>query len=458
MWFHLIRAVIWFALLTTFSVAAVFSVHADEARSALVIGNASYAFAPLANPSHDANDIAQALRNAGFSVEVVLDADKQSMHQAIDRFGAALTQRKGVGFFYYAGHGLQIAGENYLVPTDAVTGSEAGLKQSSISASSAVDAMAASGVGLNIVVLDACRNNPLGPAEFRGLSRMDSSDRLFVSFSTRPGAVALDGQGRNSPYARNLALAMAMPHLNLENVFKQTLKGVYQETQGQQAPWISSSYFDEFIFLPGAAGPAGATEIPAQRKLPRYLTGVYRADGVNPGGSRYRGITAITVSEGRIRFKWWIAKQVFNGTGEFAGKMLVVDWGEKNPVIYALDRHGFLNGEWADGKASERLELFANAAPGASSLAEGRYAATGRNPDGSSYTGTATIAKTPSGNYRFDWTVGSSQYHGEGELKDGIVTVHWGDAEPVVYALPGENELKGLWSNGGGEETLSLEE
>ena len=455
MLFQWVRAVL---LLAAFSIVPSFAARADGARSALVIGNSNYVFAPLANPSHDANDIAQTLRKAGFSVDTVLDADKRKMQEAIAQFGTALGQHKGVGFFYYAGHGVQIAGENYLVPTDAAIDSEASIKESTVNASSAVDAMAATGVSLNIVVLDACRNNPLTPTGFRGLSRMDSSDRLFVSFSTRPGAVALDGDGRNSPYAKHLAQAMATPRLNLENVFKHTLKGVYQDTQGQQSPWISSSYFDEFVFLPAPAVPALASDNPVQPKLPRNLTGVYRADGANPDGSRYRGITAVNQNAGRIQFKWWIGKQVFSGTGEFAGKMLVVQWGQKHPVIYMPDKHGFLNGEWADGKASERLELFASAAPAARSLREGRYSVTGRNPAGSSYDGKVTIGKNPTGGYRFDWKVGATEYHGDGELEDGIVTVHWGDAEPVVYALMGDNELKGLWSNGGGEETLSLEE
>jgi hypothetical protein len=455
MLFQWVRAVF---LLAAFSIVPGFAAPADGARSALVIGNSNYVFAPLANPSHDANDVAQALRNAGFSVDTVLDADKRKMQEAIAQFGTALGQHKGVGFFYYAGHGVQIAGENYLVPTDAAIDSEASLKESTVNASSAVDAMAATGVSLNVVVLDACRNNPLTPTGFRGLSRMDSSDRLFVSFSTRPGAVALDGDGRNSPYAKHLTQAMATPRLNLENVFKHTLKGVYQDTQGQQSPWISSSYFDEFVFLPAPAAPVLASDNPVQPKLPRNLTGVYRADGANPDGSRYRGITAVNLNAGRIQFKWWIGKQLFNGTGEFAGKMLVVQWGQKHPVIYMPDKHGFLNGEWADGKASERLELFASAAPAARSLTEGRYSVTGRNPGGSSYDGKVAISKNPTGSYRFDWKVGATEYHGDGELEDGIVTVHWGDAEPVVYALMGDNELKGLWSNGGGEETLSLEE
>jgi hypothetical protein len=445
-------------LLAAVLLPAWLTARAEEARTALVIGNARYAFSPLPNPEHDATDIANALRGAGFEVDLVLDAGKLEMLQSIGRFGDTLAHRKGVGFFYYAGHGAQIAGENYLVPVDAATGDELSLKQSAVSASLVVDAAAAAGDTLNILVLDACRNNPLGSTRVQGLSRIDAGDRLFVSFSTKPGAVAFDGDDRNSPYAKHLALAIATPRLNLENVFKKTLKGVYQETQGQQTPWLSSSYFGEFVFRPGPAGPAVGGQDEEQARPQRNLAGVYRSDGINPNGTRYKGITAVNWAGNQVQVKWWIGKQTFTGAGEFAGRMLVVNWGDTHPVIYTFGKHGFLNGEWADGKASERLELFASVAPTAGPLAAGRYAVTGHNPNGTSYEGTVDISKSPSGDYSLDWKVGRDAYHGEGKLENGILTVHWGADTPVVYALTGDNELKGLWSGGGGEETLSLEE
>ena len=430
---------------------------AEEARTALVIGNSHYTFAPLPNPEHDAADIADALRGAGFSVDLVMDAGRARMLELIGRFGDTLAHRKGVGFFYYAGHGAQIAGENYLLPVDATAGDETSLKESAVSASLIVDAAAATDDTLNILVLDACRDNPLGPTRVSGLSRIDSSDRLFISYSTKPGAVALDGDDRNSPYAKHLALAIATPRLNLENVFKRTLKGVYQETQGQQTPWLSSSYFGEFVFRPGSTASGATGQEEEQAKPQRSLAGVYRSDGINPNGTRYKGITAVNWAGNQVQVKWWIGKQIFTGAGEFAGKMLVVNWGDINPVIYTFGKHGFLNGEWADGKANERLELFASVASTAASLAIGRYEVTGHNPNGTSYNGIVDISKSPSGDYGLDWKVGRDAYHGEGKLEGGILTVHWG-SDTVVYALTGNNELKGLWSGGSGEETLSLEE
>ena len=220
--FRLARAGI---LLAVFLIAPWFTARADEARTALVIGNTRYAFAPLVNPGHDAADIADALRGAGFAVDLVLDAGKAKMLESIGRFGDTLAHRKGVGFFYYAGHGVQIAGENYLVPVDAAAGDETSLKESAVNASLIVDAASAADDTLNILVLDACRNNPLGATRIRGLSRIESSDRLFISFSTKPGAVALDGDDRNSPYAKHLAMAIVTPRLSLESVFKRTMKG-----------------------------------------------------------------------------------------------------------------------------------------------------------------------------------------------------------------------------------------
>ena len=435
-----------------------FAARAEEARTALVIGNSHYTFAPLPNPEHDAADIADALRGAGFSVDLVMDAGKAKMLEAIGRFGDTLAHRKGVGFFYYAGHGAQIEGENYLIPVDAAAGDESGLKKSAVGASLVVDAAAATDGTLNILVLDACRDNPLGSTRVHGLSRIDSSDRLFISYSTKPGAVALDGDDRNSPYAKHLALAIATPRLSLESVFKRTLKGVYQETQGQQTPWLSSSYFGEFVFRPGSPS-SGATGQEEEQAKPRHiLAGVYRSDGINPNGTRYKGITAVNWAGNQVQVKWWIGKQIFTGAGEFAGKMLVVNWGDINPVIYTFGKHGFLNGEWADGKANERLELFASVAETAPSLAEGRYQVTGHNPNGTSYNGIVDISKSPSGDYSLDWKVGRDAYHGEGKLEGGILTVQWGAETPVVYAITGNNELKGLWSGGSGEETLSLEE
>ena len=246
-------------------------------------------------------------------------------------------------------------GENYLLPIGERPGNDDALKASAISASEAVDAMSAARNYLNVVILDACRDNPLpGGSGARGLSRIDSSSSLFVSYSTSPGEVALDGTGRNSPYTKHLKGAIGTADLTIEDTFKRTLKGVYQETGGKQQPWISSSFFGEFVFRHGSRPPTTApsqqhaANIPVQpRMAPGAVTpgpamalgGLYIVEGTNPNSTSYRGMVALTPAGNQYRFTWWIGQQVFSGVGQFAGRMLVVNWGAKSPVIYTVTRN-----------------------------------------------------------------------------------------------------------------------
>jgi len=450
---------------------------AAEPRTALVIGNSRYAFSPLANPANDATDIAAALRNAGFDVILKIDADRSAMTEAIGAFGKALKTSRAMGLFFYAGHGVQISGENYLVPVGDAFATERDLQERAIKAADIVDAMAAAGNDLNVVILDACRDNGLGKTSTRGLSRIDSNARLFVSYSTSPGAVAQDGAGRNSPYTRHLTEAIGVPDLSLEQTFKATLKGVYQETRGQQTPWISSSFFGDFIFratqrvaaldadkpqpAPSAGGSGAERSAlhipsPAKAEMPATLTGVYRVEGKNPGGGVYRGIVAVTQTGDRFSFKWWIGTQTFEGTGHLAGRMLVINWGDKTPVVYTLGEPDVLNGEWADGTATERLTLHGAASQNPVTLREGVYRAAGRGANGAPYQGVVRIGRQGDG-YRIDWKIGKDEYKGTGTLDGNLLSVDWGSATPIVYALAADGTLKGLWAAGMGEEMLTPE-
>jgi hypothetical protein len=446
-----------------------------EPRTALVIGNAAYSYGALANPVNDATDVAAALRDAGFEVIFKKDADAATMDEAIRGFADTLKKKGGVGLFYFSGHGVQAEGDNYLLPIGEAPAREVDLKYKAVNAGEVIDDMAAAGNPLNIVILDACRNNPLatgGRSAVRGLSRVEGGIGLFISFSTSPGGVALDGDGRNSPYTRHLLEAIRTRGLNLEGAFKETLKGVYQETGGKQVPWISSSFFGDFAFNPGpSSGPtiepnktvavapseqvatATARE-PVSRPIPPQLAGIYRAVGTNPNGSRYSGMTSIVAAGPDYEVTWWIGKQLFHGTGHLAGRMLVVDWGDAHPVIYPLGTGGVLAGEWADGSATETLERFASAAAGPVSSLAGTYRATGQNPDGSHYSGTVTI-RQDGGAYHLAWRVGNTGYKGTGKLSGNVLVVDWGAATPVVYAVTDDGTLKGLWEAGKGEETLS---
>jgi hypothetical protein len=447
-----------------------------EQRTALVIGNSAYGFAPLANPANDAADVAAALRDTGFNVALRLNATRPAMLDAIRNFGQILKRNNGMGLFFFAGHGVQINGENYLVPVGDTFASEADLTGRAVKATDVVDAMAEAGNYLNVVILDACRDNALGHSSTRGLSRIDSNARLFISYSTSPGSVAQDGAGRNSPYTKYLTQAIGVPDLSLEQTFKRTLKGVYQETHGKQTPWISSSFFGDFVFratqqqqaaLEPEKAPAESTASPGPERtamqvprlpsveVPPTLTGIYRADGRNPGGSRYTGMVAITQSGDQFSFKWWIGRQIFNGTGHLAGRMLVINWGDATPVVYTFGMRGALDGEWADGTATERLMPFAHAAETPARLSEGIYKAVGNGGNaGSQYQGMVRITRTADG-YHLDWKIGTSAYQGEGTLNGNLLTVNWGSSTPVVYALGEDGSLKGLWNAGEGEETLT---
>ena len=451
------RLIVFCSLLTCLTAAPLGAPLAAEPRSALVIGNAGYSFGPLANPTHDATDMAAALRGAGFEVLLKTDATQRDMVESIRTFGDMLKRKGGVGLFFFSGHGVQANGENYIVPLDAVGTGDSEFKRSAVSAGQIVDAMAAARNGLNMIVLDACRTNPFTHTT-QGLSRIDTNASLFVSYATSPGSVALDGAGRNSPYTENLVRAIGVPDIPLEQTFKRTLKGVYQETQGHQTPWISSSFFGDFYFTPGrtsaaqpqiAAGPA-ASNTPAR---PPTLTGIYRAAGRNPDGSNYTGMVTINQNGDRFRFKWWIDGETYTGTGQLAGKMLVVNWGDTKPIVYTFAGSDRLDGEWADGTAKDALKLFARAAGDAASPG-GRYRVAGRNPDGSRYSGVLTMTGQ-SNRYNLEWRVDSSSYKGTGTLDGNLLTVNWGGATPMIYALAADGSLKGLWDSGDGEETLT---
>ncbi|MDG4553019.1 MAG: caspase family protein [Candidatus Competibacter sp.] len=230
-----------------------------ESRTALVIGNGAYQDAPLRNPVNDARDMAAKLRELGFQVIERLDADRQSLRLALREFEQQLRQRRGVGLFYYAGHGVQLKGQNYLIPIGVDIRQEFEVPDEGIDADAVLRAMESAGNELNIVILDACRNNPFsrGFGGGRGLARMEGPAGTFIAYATAPGAVSQDGSGRNSPYTRHLLAALSIPGLNLEQVFKQVLVAVERESGGGQIPWVASSLRGEFYFAPAAvATPA----------------------------------------------------------------------------------------------------------------------------------------------------------------------------------------------------------
>ncbi len=229
-----------------------------SARVALVIGNAAYETAPLSNPVNDARDMAAALRAHGFEVTLGTDWTKRQMEDAIRAFGSRLRAGR-VGLFYFAGHGMQVGGRNFLVPIGFRLGTESEVEYEAVDTGRVLGQMEDAGSGVNVVILDACRNNPFGRG-FRsveqGLARLAAPTGSFIGYATAPGSVAADGKGRNGTYTAALLEALRVPGLKVEEVFKRVRQSVARETAQKQVPWDSSSLVGDFYFVgPDALAP-----------------------------------------------------------------------------------------------------------------------------------------------------------------------------------------------------------
>ena len=244
---------------------------ASENKIALVIGNSDYAVGPLLNPVNDVRAMAKTLEKTGFKVIKRENASQQDMVQAIADFGDALQKSGGVGLFYYAGHGLQIKGRNFLVPINAQIKREEDASYMAVDASLVTDKMEGAKNRLNIVILDACRNNPFAKSSRSssgGLAQMEAPVGTLVAFSTAPGSVASDGDGQNGLYTQHLLANIEVPGLRIEEVFKKVRLGVRLDSEGQQIPWENTSLEGEFSFMVG-----DKTLLPAP---PALLTGTGR--------------------------------------------------------------------------------------------------------------------------------------------------------------------------------------
>lgn len=251
---------------------------AAEKRVALVIGNSTYANAtPLPNPVNDAGAIAKALTAAGFEVILGLDLDKPGFDGKVRDFASAL-DGADVALFFYAGHGLQVAGRNYLVPVDAKLQKERDLDFEGLSVDFILKQMELERENkTNIVILDACRDNPLARNLARsmgtrsasigkGLAQVETGVGTFIAYSTQPGNVALDGTGANSPFTAALVKGVQAQGRNLTAVMVDVRKDVLAATQGKQVPWDHSSLTGDFYFhlaaAPGAIPGGGAVATP----------------------------------------------------------------------------------------------------------------------------------------------------------------------------------------------------
>ncbi len=235
-----------------------------DVRVALVIGNSSYpGSAALTNPGNDAQAMASVLKQLGFTVVELRNGGKSEMADAVARVQAALNGKQGVGMLYYAGHGLQLDWRNYMVPVDAKLSSSADVVTQAIDVNTVLEAFKKAGNRTNILVLDACRDNPFAAtATGKGLAQVDAPPGTFLAYATAPGNVAQDGDARtgNGLYTQHLLEELKKRPARIEDVFKRVRLNVRQQSQGQQIPWESTSLEDDFYFNDGLKVKAAAMD------------------------------------------------------------------------------------------------------------------------------------------------------------------------------------------------------
>ena len=250
---------------------AAFAATSDAARAenrlALVIGQSAYrAVTALPNPANDANAISKLLTDAGFDVTLAADLTQKDMNEKVGDFAAKIATRgpDTVALLFYAGHGLQVDGENYLVPVDVDPKRETDIPLQAVRLNDVLNTLNAVPSRMRLLLLDACRNNPfpaISPTAGHGLALVDTKSGApgtFLSYSTAPGAVAEDGDGADSPYTTALLAAAREPNLPIEEAFKRVRVAVNKATEGRQTPWESSSLTEDFRFVAGAAAAAPA--------------------------------------------------------------------------------------------------------------------------------------------------------------------------------------------------------
>jgi uncharacterized caspase-like protein len=246
---------------------------AAQDRVALVVGNSDYRYvAGLSNPKHDARDIASALRRIGFEVVEGIDVDKRDMEEKVREFGRKLDHAR-TALFFYAGHGMQVAGRNHLLPIDAKLERAGDLNLETIDVSLVLSQMEAE-QRVNIIILDACRNNPLArsfapklgarsASVGQGLASIQSAIGTLIAYATQPDNVALDGDGRNSPFTAALLKHINTPGLEISSLMKRVRSDVVAATRGHQVPWDHSSLMGEVVLVSAPAGQASQAVVAA---------------------------------------------------------------------------------------------------------------------------------------------------------------------------------------------------
>jgi hypothetical protein len=392
-----------------------------ERRVALVIGNAAYDMAPLRNPVNDARAMAATLRTLGFEVTALENAALTDMKRAIDDFGDSLRSGGGVGLFYFSGHGIQINGRNFIIPVGVRVKGERDVEYESVDVGRVLGKMEDAGNRMNLVILDACRDNPFARS-FRsaasGLATMDAASGTFVAYATAPGRTADDGTGANGLYTEQLIRYMRTPGLKVEDVFKRVRIDVEKSSGGKQVPWESSSLKGDFYF---SASPVEAA-LPTPQPAPAKPAGPTR-----------------TIDEEEVLWK-----VIENST---------------NPADFEEYLSAFPAGRFGVAARVKLRQLRREESPRSAAVVvrTGNYRVQGTNPNGSTYQGTLTIERAGP-LYQVRWKIGKDTYEGQGTLNGSTLTVDWGQPDPVIYQVLNDGTLEGTWAKGMGKESLTPEQ
>src|SRR5262249_2136418 len=240
-------------------------------RLALVIGNGAYRDVPLPNPINDSDDVEKVLKESGFAVIKRQNTTLKEMHLALREFGDRL-DRQGTGLFYFAGHGMQVRGHNYLIPVDADIQREDEVSYNALDLNAVMEKLDSAKNPVNIVILDACRNNPFGSkfqASSKGLAQVDAPPGTIIAFATSPGSTAADGGGRNGLYTQHLVKEITKAGIGIEEAFKAVRAGVRTDSKNLQIPWESTSLESAFVFRQASAQSGVAGGASNKWALPR---------------------------------------------------------------------------------------------------------------------------------------------------------------------------------------------
>ena len=220
---------------------------------ALVIGNNDYRRGRLKNPVNDAQAMADVLKQTAFDVSTKLNAGRAEMMSAIQTYADTVAKKKAVGLFYFAGHGVQLAWRNYLLPVDTVIDRFEDVEPRAVDVNALLAGLTQAKNPMNLIILDACRSDPFGTdlkADQKGLSQMDAPPGTLLAYATAPGNVAADGDGTNGLYTEHLVRELKAPGAKVEDVFKRVRLGVRRKSLGRQIPWESTSLEEDFYFVP----------------------------------------------------------------------------------------------------------------------------------------------------------------------------------------------------------------